>query len=79
MKDPNQQHTNKDVLINGISLLAGAAVTMFIGPTLFFFAFSDDEKSTYIPLLIVASIVCIAAVYLAFKGIKTIVKSIFDN
>lgn len=56
----------------GISLLC-----MFLGPTLLYIAFSNQEKPLYIPILIVAILICILAIFLVFKGLKTIMDSMF--
>jgi len=56
-----------------------ALVLMFLGPTLFYVAFSNSEKTLYIPILIVASIACGLAIFFAFKGLKTIMDSMFSD
>ncbi|AUP81526.1 hypothetical protein C1H87_03710 [Flavivirga eckloniae] len=58
----------------GISLGA-----MFLGPILIHIAFSNQEKPLYIPILIVAILICGLAVYLAFKGLNTILDSMFKK
>ena len=52
---------------------------MFLGPTLIYIAFSNQEKPLYIPILIVAIIICSLAVYFGFKGIKTVLDSMFKS
>ncbi|MEM5566489.1 DUF6095 family protein [Psychroserpens sp. AS72] len=71
------KRTNKNLLVKGIKTMGIALVLMFLGPTLFYVALSNSEKSLYIPILIVASIFCILAIYFAFKGLKTIMDSMF--
>ena len=53
-------------------------ILMFAGPTLFYIATTNKEKSLYIPLLIISIIICVTAVVIAFKGLQTILKSIFE-
>tara|TARA_R110002050_G_scaffold300364_1_gene469396 strand:- start:3105 stop:3338 length:234 start_codon:yes stop_codon:yes gene_type:complete len=71
--------TDKVLLFKGIKLLIFSALSLFMGPTLMTMALSDKENSLYIPLLIVACLICAMAVFLIFKGIKVIMSSIFDK
>ncbi len=56
-----------------------ALIFMFLGPTLLYVAFSNQEKPLYIPILIVAIAICALAIYFAFKGIMTILDSMFKK
>jgi hypothetical protein len=71
--------TDKYILFRGIKLLIFALLSLFMGPTLMTMALSDKENSLYIPLLIVACLICAMAVFLIFKGIRTIMSSMFKN
>ncbi|PWK19468.1 DUF6095 family protein [Xanthomarina spongicola] len=71
------KRTNKDTLIKGLKKMGLSLVCMFLGPTLIYVAFSNQEKTLYIPLLILSILICILAVYLAFIGLKTIMDSMF--
>ncbi|MBT8303158.1 MAG: hypothetical protein KJP09_01715 [Bacteroidia bacterium] len=71
--------TDKELLAKGLKFMALALVLMFIGPTLLYIVFGDTESSTYIPLLIIGLFICIAAIAVAFKGIKTIMDSMFKK
>ena len=73
------KRTNKDVLVKGIKTMGLTLILMFSGPTLFYIGLSNPDKPLYIPILIIASIVCILAIYFAFKGLKTIMDSMFKN
>ncbi|WP_299335680.1 DUF6095 family protein [uncultured Psychroserpens sp.] len=72
-------HTDKELLVKGIKTMLLTAALMFLGPTLFYIGLSNPDKPLYIPILIVASILCILAIYLAFKGLKTIMDSMFKK
>ncbi len=52
---------------------------MFTGPTLLHLALDNSEKPLYIPLLIIAFILCIGAIVFLFLGINTILDSIFKK
>jgi hypothetical protein len=73
------KRTNKDVLVNGIKKMGLSLILMFLGPTLLYVAFSNQEKPLYIPILIVAILASAGAVYFGFIGIKTIMDSMFKN
>ena len=71
--------TDKELLVKGIKLMAITAVLMFLGPTLMYIGLSNKDKPLYIPLLIMATLVCISSILLAFKGLKTIMDSMFNK
>lgn len=73
------KRTDKDILVKGIKKIAVAMAFMFIGPTVLYVAFSNQEKPLYIPLLLLGGIVCIAAIVFAFKGLNTIMDSLFQK
>lgn len=71
------KRTNKEILIKGIKKMGLSLICMFLGPTLIYVTFSNQEKLLYIPLLILSVLICVLAIYLAFKGLKTIMDSMF--
>lgn len=71
------KRTNKTILVKGIRTMGLSLLCMFLGPTLLYIAFSNQEKPLYIPILIVAILICILAIFLVFKGLKTIMDSMF--
>ncbi len=71
--------TDRDVLAKGLKIMGISLGLMFLGPTFIYIAFSNQEKPLYIPILIVGIIVCILAIYLAFRGLKTIMDSMFNS
>lgn len=73
------KHTNKDTLAKGVKFLAGALPLIFIGPSIVFSAFNNQDKPLYWPILILGIILSIAAICLIFKGIMTLLKALFDE
>ncbi|TXE17405.1 hypothetical protein ES692_09000 [Psychroserpens burtonensis] len=73
------KRTNKDVLVKGMKTMGITAILMFLGPTLVYVGLSNPDKPLYIPILIAAAIICILAIYFAFKGLKTIMDSMFKK
>lgn len=73
------KHTNKDTLAKGVKYIAGAIPLIFIGPSVIFSAFNNQDKPLYWPILILGILASAAAGFLIFKGIKTIMKALFDE
>ncbi len=71
--------TDKDILTKGIRLMAICLLLMFAGPFMLHVAFSNQAKPLYIPILILAIILCAMAVFFLFKGINTILDSMFKK
>jgi len=71
--------TNKDTLAKGVKFMAGAIPLIFIGPSIIFSAFNNQDKPLYWPVLIGGILLSMTAIYLIFKGIWTIVKALFDE
>jgi len=71
--------TNREVLNKGIQYLAWAMPLIFIGPTVIYNAFINKQNVWHYLVLAVGIIACFGAVYLMFKGLNTIIKSMFDK
>jgi len=59
--------------------MAISLVMMFAGPTLFYIATTNKEKPLYIPILIISILICGGAIFFAFKGLQTIMNSMFGD
>jgi hypothetical protein len=73
------KHTNKDTLAKGIKYLAGALPLIFIGPSILYSAFNNQDKALYWPILIIGILMSFGAIFLIFKGIMTLLKALFDE
>lgn len=71
--------TDKKVLLKGIKTLVFAVLSLFMGPILLSFAFSKPDDKLYIPLLVIGCAISAMAVIMLFKGIKTIMNSMFKK
>jgi len=71
--------TDKKILFKGLKTLAFALLSLFMGPILLSFAFSKPDDKLYIPLLVVGCAISAMAVIMLFKGIKTIMNSMFKK
>lgn len=74
-----ENKTDKDLLFKGLQKMGICLVLMFLGPTFIHIAFSNREKPLYIPILILGILLCITAIYFAFKGLNTIMDSMFKK
>ncbi|MFD0931371.1 DUF6095 family protein [Psychroflexus salinarum] len=73
------KHTNKETLAKGIKFLAGALPLAFIGPSVIYSAFNNQDKPLYLPILILGILACAGSVFLMFRGIKTLMKALFND
>ena len=71
--------TNKKILVKGIRYLSGALPMLFIGPIIINSAFKNQANPLYPYVLGIGIISCMFAMFLIYKGIKTILKSLFDG
>ena len=69
----------KEQLGKGIRMLFGALPLMFIGPSVIYNAFMNKHTNWHYLVLAIGCILCILAVFLAFKGIKTLTDALFDG
>lgn len=74
-----QKRTNRDLLVKGLQNMGICLVLMFLGPTLVYIAFSNQDKPTYYLVLFISIAVCALAIFFLFKGILTIMRSLFNN
>ena len=70
---------NKDVLNKGLRILLGSLPTLFIGVFILNSSFKNQKHPLFVYILILAVLICGYAVYLMFKGINTIMKSMFEK
>ena len=71
--------TNKDILVKGVQLMAGSLLCMFLGPTLVYISQTKLKSPIDTIMLIIAILICGVAIFLAFKGINTILDSMFKK
>ena len=71
--------TDKEVLTKGLKIMGISLIFMFLGPTVVYIAFSNQEKTLYIPLLIFGILSCLAAIFFAIRGLNTILDSMFKS
>jgi hypothetical protein len=73
------RRTDKDMLVTGLKRLAITVVLMFTAPLILWQAFKNQEHAMFWPVCILGIIVACFAVYMGFKGIMTIMDSMFGK
>lgn len=75
----SKEHTNLKVLVKGLKHMALALPLLFLSPYLISLGFLNKENISFYIFFPVGIILGILAVYLCFKGIQTIMRSIFKD
>jgi hypothetical protein len=71
--------TDKNILAKGIKYLSGALPLLFLGPIIINSAFTNENHPLFPYVLALGIIIALAAMFLIYKGITTMVKSLFDG
>ena len=71
--------TNKKVLMKGIKYLGWALPLFFMGPVIIHSSFKNQSHPFYIPILGVGITLCLLAIVFVFMGLRTIMRSMFNN
>ena len=71
--------TNKELLSKSIKYLAWALPLLFIGPSLIYNAFMNKQNVWHYLVLVIGIMICLGAVYLIFLGLKTMMRSLFND
>jgi hypothetical protein len=71
--------TNKELLSKSIKYLAWALPLLFIGPSLIYNAFINKQNAWHYLVLGIGIAACIGAVYLMVLGLKTMMRSLFND
>jgi hypothetical protein len=71
--------TNKELLSKGVKKLAWALPLLFIGPSLIYNAFINKLNVWHYLVLGIGIAICLGSVYLAFKGLQLMMRSLFND
>ena len=71
--------TNKDLQVKGLKKLAITVLLMFTAPIILWQAFKNEDKPLFWPVCILGILAGCYAVYMGFRGIMTIVDSLFGK
>lgn len=70
---------NKKNLKKGFKQIIISFFLMFLGPTLLFQSFKNEDHPWFIPVLIISIIICILSLFYGIKGLKNIMNAIFKK
>lgn len=71
--------TNKNLLSKGIRYLSGALPLLFIGPSIIYNAFMNQQNVWHYLVLAIGVVACLGAMLLMFLGLKIIMKGLFND
>jgi len=70
---------NKELLFKGLSRLFIAILFAFTGPMIYTSAVRNEDHPFFIPVLGLGLIACILSILYGFRGIKLLVKGLFNE
>ncbi len=77
---PEETHkTDKKQLGKGVRTLMGSLLPSVIGPTVLYNAFMNKSHDLFWVVFSIGVIIMLLAIFLIFKGIRTMINSIFDE
>ena len=71
--------TNRNLLVDGLKTMGLTLFLAFLGPFILHAGLSNPEKPLFIPLVIAGVLICGTAIFFGFKGIRTIMDSLFGR
>tara|TARA_B100000497_G_C7301056_1_gene204482 strand:+ start:311 stop:538 length:228 start_codon:yes stop_codon:yes gene_type:complete len=74
----NQKHTNPNLLKKGVKYLAFSLPLLFLSPYVLTLSFINKETVFFYLFFVVGLIVGFFALYFLYKGIQTLLSSLFD-
>lgn len=74
----NQKHTNPNLLKKGVKYLAFSLPLLFLSPYVLTLSFINKETVFFYLFFVAGLIVGFFALYFFYKGIKTLLSSLFN-
>ncbi len=74
----NQKHTNPNLLKKGVKYLAFSLPLLILSPYVLTLSFINKETVFFYLFFVVGLIVGFFALYFLYKGIQTLLSSLFD-
>ena len=71
--------SQKQLLDKGIKFMLYALPLMFIGPSIIYNAFMNQQNDWHYLVLAIGITLCVMAVYFMFKGIKKLTDALFND
>ncbi|WP_242121494.1 DUF6095 family protein [Aestuariivivens sediminicola] len=73
------KRTHKETLVKGLKQMGGSLICMFTGPSLIYISQTKLTAPIDTIMLVIAIAICCLAVYFGFRGIHTIMDSMFKK
>ncbi|OYU84862.1 MAG: hypothetical protein CFE24_04340 [Flavobacterium sp. BFFFF2] len=70
---------DKNMLFKGVKNMIWALPLFFIGPSIVYNSFSNQDHPWYYVVLTVAILLCLLGIGLAFRGLRLITNSLFES
>lgn len=70
--------TNKELLYKGIKHLASSLPLIFLGPSIVYSSFNNQDHPLYVYILVIGLIMMIGAILLISVGLKVLIKAFFN-
>ena len=71
--------TNKEVLLKGIKIMGGTLFLLVTAPIIINSSFKNQDHPFFIPVLGLGIILLLGAIYFGFKGIRTLMRALFND
>ena len=72
-------HTDKEKLLKGIKLMGATLVLLVTAPLILNSSFKNQDHVYFIPVLVIGIFLLVAAIYFGFRGIKTLMRALFND
>ncbi len=74
-----EHKTDRNLLKKGVKYLGITFPLLFLGPIVLHSSLKNQSHPFFIPVFGIACILCLLSMFLLFKGINTIMKSLFSK
>ena len=69
----------KNDLTDGLKKIFISIFLMFLGPTILFQSFKNENHPWFVPVLIFSIVICILSLFYGVKGLQSIMNAIFKK
>jgi hypothetical protein len=70
---------NKNHLAEGLKKIFISIFLMFLGPTIFFQSFKNEDHPWFLTVLSISILVCVLSLFYGVKGLQSIMNAIFKK
>ena len=68
---------NKNHLAEGLKKIFISISLMFLGPTILFQSFKNENHPWFLPVLSISIVICVLSLFYGVKGLQSIMNAIF--